>query len=89
MATKEDLRARLSEIDAEMKELHEARREMAMFMATSVGTDEDGAGIHIDPLTMWARRIKPVNTKLKNLADERRALRAERRALNPCECNCH
>lgn len=84
----EAIRDRINEIQERQKYLSEARREMALEMAVEVGTDEI-IGISIDPLTKWARRIRKINTEMKDLADERRGLREKRRAMNPCTCNCH
>lgn len=89
MLVREEIIARLTQIQDKMIELSETRKELAMNLAVSVGF-EDNSGINLDNLTMWARQIRKVNTELKILADERRSLRATKRELKPaCQCNCH
>ena len=83
-----EINARLAEINVKQEELAQMRREMSHFMAVEVGTDPM-AGINLDNLSKWARRIRKVNIEMKDLADERRELRAQKRALNPCVCDCH
>jgi hypothetical protein len=83
-----DIKARLAEIQEQMTELHDERREASVNTAVEVGTDPM-AGINLDKLSKWARRMREVNIELKSLADERRELRAKRRELNPCDCLCH
>ena len=86
--TETEIKERLDWIQSRQQYLSEARREMSLKMAADIGTDEI-IGISIDPLTKWARRIRKINTEMKDLADERRELRAKRRVINPCTCNCH
>lgn len=83
-----EIKVRLEEIQVEMNELHETRKESALNLATSLGV-EDQSGINLDELSMWARHTRKLNTRLKELADERRNLRATRRELSPCVCDCH
>lgn len=82
------VKARIAEVQEKMEELHAIRREAALELAVRVGV-EDNYGINLDELTAWARSIKKLNTQLKELADERRALRGVKRELEPCSCNCH
>jgi uncharacterized coiled-coil DUF342 family protein len=82
------VRARIAEIQEQMTELHETRREAALNLATKMGV-EDNKGINLDELSSWARYIRKLNTQLRDLADERRELRGVKRELNPCTCNCH
>lgn len=81
---------RIAEINERQMELSAMRKEMAVQMAVEVGTDDE-AGVHIDPLTAWARRIKKVNSEMRDLADERRVLRNTKREKNTsaCTCSCH
>lgn len=83
-----EIKVRLEEIQVEMHELHETRKESALNLAISLGV-EDLRGINLDELSMWARHTRKLNTRLKELADERRNLRATRRELSPCTCDCH
>lgn len=82
------VRARIAEIQEQMTELHETRREASLNLATKMGV-EDNKGINLDELSSWARYIRKLNTQLRDLADERRELRGVKRELNPCTCNCH
>ena len=83
-----EVRARIAEIQEQMTELHETRREASLNLATKMGV-EDNKGINLDELSSWARYIRKLNTQLRDLADERRELRGVKRELNPCTCNCH
>lgn len=83
-----EVRARIAEIQEQMTELHETRREASLNLATKMGV-EDNRGINLDELSSWARYIRKLNTQLRDLADERRELRGVKRELNPCTCNCH
>jgi uncharacterized coiled-coil DUF342 family protein len=83
-----EVRARIAEIQEQMTELHETRREASLNLATKMGVD-DNRGINLDELSSWARYIRKLNTQLRDLADERRELRGVKRELNPCTCNCH
>lgn len=90
MTTKEDTKARIAEISNEISEIHAERNEWAQLIMGRIGTDEL-AGINLDQLTEFARNVRRLNTQMKSLADERRALRAQRlaEALDKCGCNCH
>lgn len=83
-----EIKARLAEVQEEVENLLAIRRESSINTAIEVGTDAL-AGINLDNLSKWAREMKVVNTRLKELADERRELREMRRELTPCDCNCH
>lgn len=83
-----EIKARLAEIQIEMEDFLEIRRSSSLNTAIEIGTDSL-AGINLDNLTKWAREMKVVNTQLERLANERRELRAMRKELTPCECNCH
>jgi outer membrane protein TolC len=82
------VRARIAKVQEQMEELHATRKESALSLALRVGV-EDNYGINLDELSAWARDTKKLNTKLKELADERRELRGLKRELEPCTCNCH
>ena len=90
MTTKEDTKARIAEISAQISEIHAERNEWATNIMGKIGTDEL-VGINLDELTVFARRVRKLNTQMKELADERRAIRAERlaEALAKCGCDCH
>jgi hypothetical protein len=83
-----EIKARLAEVQEEVENLLAIRRESSINTAIEVGTDAL-AGINLDNLSKWAREMRVVNTRLKELADERRELREMRRELRVCECNCH
>lgn len=82
------IKDRLAELQSEMDSLTELRRNSAISRAVSISTDEF-AGINLDELSYWAREMKMLNTQIEKLANERRELRAMRRELRTCECNCH
>lgn len=82
------IKDRLAELQSEMDSLTELRRNSAISRAISISTDEF-AGINLDELSNWAREMKMLNTQIEKLANERRELRAMRRELRTCECNCH
>lgn len=90
MATKEEMKNRIEQIAVEIGELHAERNEESNLIMGKIGTDEL-KGINLDELTAFARRVRKLNTQMKDLADERRAIRAERlaQALEKCECDCH
>lgn len=75
-------------VQAQLGELHEQRKSLAMGFAISLGV-EDNNGINLDELSAWARKMKKVNTQLQDLADQRRELREAKRQLSPCVCDCH
>jgi hypothetical protein len=83
-----EITARLNEIEVQLTHDTKLRREVSHLMAVDIGTDEV-AGIDLDKLIKWAREIKELNTKMKDLADERRGLRELRRKQTPCVCGCH
>jgi len=83
-----EIKARLAEVQEEMENLLAIRRESSINTAIEVGTDAL-AGINLDNLSKWAREMRVVNTRLQELADERRELREMRRELRICDCNCH
>lgn len=82
------IKDRLAELQSEMDSLTELRRNSAISRAISISTDEL-AGINLDELSHWAREMKMLNTQIERLANERRELRAMRRELRTCECDCH
>ena len=82
------IKDRLAELQSEMDSLTELRRNSAISRAISISTDEF-AGINLDELSYWAREMKMLNTQIEKLANERRELRAMRRKLRTCECDCH
>ncbi len=83
-----EIKARLAEVQDEMEDLLAIRRESSINTAIEVGTDAL-AGINLDNLSKWAREMKVVNTRLEELANERRELREMKRELRTCDCNCH
>jgi uncharacterized coiled-coil DUF342 family protein len=83
-----EIKARLAIVQEEINEVVEQRRELAMNFVNDLGV-EDNLGINLDELSKWAREVKKFNTKLKELADERKELREVRRGLSTCDCGCH
>lgn len=83
-----EITARLAEVQEELTAISNQRRESALALANSLGT-ETAQGVNLDELSKWARDTIKLNVALKELAEERRALRAARRELSPCTCNCH
>jgi hypothetical protein len=83
-----EIKARLAEVQIEMEDLLEIRRSSSVATAIEVGTDAL-AGINLDNLSKWAREMRVVNTRLDDLANERRELREMKRELRTCDCNCH
>jgi outer membrane murein-binding lipoprotein Lpp len=83
-----EIKARIAELQKEIDEVHEERRKLIMDFGISLGTTSTG-GINLTELDEWAREVITLNAEMAELADERRALRASKRELAPCECNCH
>jgi hypothetical protein len=83
-----EIKARLAEVQIEMEDLLEIRRSSSVATAIEVGTDAL-AGVNLDNLSKWAREMRVVNTRLDDLANERRELREMKRELRTCDCNCH
>lgn len=84
----QEITARLAEIQEELSTLTDELRQLSWEAAQTIGTDET-AGINLTELSEWARAVKKVNSKIRDLANERRTLKAERRAARPCTCDCH
>jgi|LauGreDrversion4_2_1035121.scaffolds.fasta_scaffold393808_2 proteasome assembly chaperone (PAC2) family protein len=83
-----EIKARLAIVQEEINEVVEQRRELAMNFVNDLGV-EDNLGINLDELSKWAREVKKFNTKLKELANERKELREAKRGTVTCECGCH
>lgn len=92
-----EVEEKLNELRKQLAELTHKRQKLALKMAEDVGTD-DRAGIHIDPLTAWARKTKKLNFKIQKTADaihpvhlELLRLRHNReveRRKSGCTCSC-
>jgi hypothetical protein len=83
-----EITARIAELQEEIQEVHEERRKLIMDFGINLGTTSTG-GINLTELGEWAREVIKLNAEMAELAGERRTLRAARKELAPCECNCH
>jgi hypothetical protein len=83
-----EIKARIAELQEEIQEVHEERRKLIMDFGISLGTTSTGE-INLTELSEWAREVITLNAEMAELADERRTLRAAKKELAPCECNCH
>lgn len=83
-----EITARIAEVQNLINEAHEERRELVMKFAVGLGITSKN-GINLTELGEWAREVIDLNLELKELADERRELRASKKEIAPCVCNCH
>ena len=83
-----DIKRRIIEIGERLVEISREQRDSGYELARLQGTD-DLAGIHIDPLTAWAKRMRELNTECQELTAERKRLREAKRELRECDCVCH
>lgn len=83
-----EIKARIAELQEEIQEVHEERRKLIMDFGINLGTSSTG-GINLTELSEWAREVITLNAEMAELTDERRTLRAAKKELAPCECNCH
>ena len=82
------IKNRIAEISERLVEISQEQKISGYELARAQGTDKE-LGVHIDPLTAWARRMRELNTECQELAEERRRLRAAKRGMRACECDCH
>jgi len=82
------IKERLGQIAERILEIKQEQSESGYRLAIAQGIDEL-AGISIDPLTDWARRMRELNTEVVDLVLERQSLKETKRALRTCECACH
>lgn len=83
-----EIKERIAEVQELITELHEERQKLILDFGVNLGTTTTG-GINLTELGEWAREVIQLNAEMTELADERRALRALKKELNPCVCNCH
>ena len=83
-----EIKERIIAISERLVEINKEQSASGFELARSQGTDKE-LGIHIDPLTQWARRMRELNTESQELVEERRRLRAEKREQRVCDCVCH
>jgi hypothetical protein len=83
-----DIKTRIEEISERLGEISREQSSSGYELARSQGIEEL-AGISIDPLTEWARRMRVLNSEAKDLIEERKRLRAEKREQRTCDCDCH
>jgi hypothetical protein len=83
-----EIKIRIEQIGERLGEINREQSASGYELARSQGTD-DLAGISIDPLTEWARSMRALNTEAKELIEERKRLRTEKREQRVCNCDCH
>lgn len=83
-----EIKIRIEQIGERLIEISREQSASGYELARSQGTDELD-GVSIDPLTEWARRMRALNTEAKELVEERKRLRAEKREQRVCNCDCH
>lgn len=83
-----EIKARIAELQEEIQEVHEERRKLIMDFGINLGTSSTG-GINLTELGEWAREVITLNAEMAELTNERRTLRAAKKELAPCECDCH
>jgi hypothetical protein len=83
-----EIKQRIIEISERLVEISREQSASGLELARAQGTDKV-LGVHVDPLTKWARRMRELNTESQELAEERRRLRAEKREQRVCDCACH
>jgi hypothetical protein len=83
-----EIKSRIAEIGERLGEISREQSASGYELAKAQGTDSL-TGISIDPLTLWARRMRELNTEAEALIAERKALRAEKREARACNCACH
>jgi len=82
------IKERIAEVQELITELHEERQSLILDFGINLGTTTED-GINLTELSKWAREVIQLNAEMTELANERRALRALKKELNPCVCNCH
>jgi hypothetical protein len=83
-----EIKNRVAEISERLVEINREQSASGFELARSQGTDKE-LGIHIDPLTKWARQMRALNTEAQELTEERKRLRAKKRESRTCDCQCH
>jgi hypothetical protein len=83
-----EIKQRIIEIGERLTEISKEQTQSGYELAKSQGTDAE-LGIHIDPLTKWARKMRELNTESQELVEERRRLRVAKREQRVCDCACH
>jgi uncharacterized coiled-coil DUF342 family protein len=83
-----EIKERIAEVQELITELHEERQSLILDFGINLGTTTKD-GINLTELGEWARGVIQLNAEMTELANERRALRALKKELNPCVCNCH
>ena len=82
------IKERLEVIGSRLVEINKEQISSGLELARYQGT-ENLFGINIAPLTDWARKMRDLNTEIAQLTQERKELKALRRDLKTCVCNCH
>jgi hypothetical protein len=83
-----EIKQRIVEISERLVEINREQSASGFELARAQGTDAE-LGIHIDPLTKWARSMRELNTESQELVAERRRLRDIKREQRVCDCACH
>lgn len=83
-----EIKNRIADIALRLAEINREQAESGHELARAQGTNKE-LGVHVDPLTKWARRMRELNTECQELIEERRRLRATKREQRVCDCACH
>lgn len=82
------IKDRIEVISKRLVEISQEQAQSGLDLARAQGTDKE-LGIHVDPLTKWARQMRLLNTEATELVAERKLLRQTKQGLRTCECSCH
>ena len=83
-----EIKERIAEVQERINELHTERHTLIVSFGLGLGITSKN-GINLTELGEWAREVIDLNAEMSELADERKALRAMKKELNPCVCACH
>lgn len=83
-----EIKNRIADISLRLVEINREQTQSGYELAKAQGTNKE-LGVHVDPLTSWARRMRELNTEHLELVEERRRLRATKREQRVCDCECH
>jgi predicted nucleic acid-binding Zn-ribbon protein len=83
-----EIKERIAEVQELITELHGDRQKLILDFGINLGITSKN-GINLTELGEWAREVIDLNAEMAELANERKALRALKKELNPCVCACH
>jgi hypothetical protein len=90
-----EIKNRIAEIGERLGEISRQQAQSGAEFARAQGTGAFGEDnryteAELDSLYFeWALTMRTLNYEVWALTGERKALRAQKRALTPCECACH